>query len=113
VDGATRRASLFLAYIGATPAGGKHESTYSLLFLPDSPIAFAAARDVLNRFASKYPFVLKWDDRRPIGMMFLATSGVQGEQQKVNPRRWMVVNGGRFDMTTAEGRIQFQQGLLK
>ena len=103
----------FVAHIGAIPAGGKRELTYSLRFSPNGPITFAAARDVLDSFAKRYPFTLKWDDRRPIGMMFLATSGVQGEQQKVNPRRWIVVNNGKFDMTTPEGRIQFQQGMLK
>jgi hypothetical protein len=46
-------------------------------------------------------------------MMFLATSGVRGEEQKVNPRRWMVVNGGRFDITTPEGKMRFRQGVLK
>ena len=112
-DGPRRRAFPFVAYIGAIPSGGKRNLTYSLRFSPNGPISFAAARDVLDSFARRYPFMLKWDDRRPIGMMFLAASGVQGEQQKVNPRRWMVVNGGKFDMTTPEGRIQFQQGVLK
>ena len=112
-DGPRRRAFPFVAYIGAIPGGGKRDLTYSLRFSPNGPISFAAARDVLDSFARRYPFMLKWDDRRPIGMMFLAASGVQGEQQKVNPRRWMVVNSGKFDMTTPEGRIQFQQGVLK
>ena len=112
-DGTMNCAFPLVAYIGAIPAGSKRELAYSLRFSPNSPITFAAARDLLESFARKYPFTLKWDDRRPIGMMFLATSGVQGEQQKVNPRRWMVVNGGRLDMTTPEGKIQFQQGVLK
>jgi hypothetical protein len=114
VDGAVSRAFPFVAYIGAIPAGSKRELKYSLRFSVNGPITFAAAREVLDNFARRYPLTFKWDDRRPIGMMFLATSGVQGQQQKVNPRRWMVVvDGGRFDITTPEGKIQFRQGLLK
>jgi hypothetical protein len=112
-DGTTSRVFPFVAYIAAIPASAKRELTYSLRFSPDASITFEAVRDLLGAFAKKHPFTLKWDDRRPIGMVFLASSGVKGDQQKVNPRRWMVVNGGRFDMTTPEGKIQFQQGLLK
>jgi hypothetical protein len=114
MGGAIRRAFPLVAYIGAIPAGGERRLTYSLRFFPSEPINFkGAAGDVLESFARRYPSTLRWDDRRPIGMMFLATSGLKGEQQKVNPRRWMVVNGGRFDMTTPEGKMRFQQGVLK
>jgi hypothetical protein len=114
LGGAIRRAFPLVTRIGPIPSGGKRRLTYSLRFFPSDPINFKdAAGDVLESFAKRYPFTLRWDDRRAIGMMFLATSGVKGEQQKINPRRWMVVDGGRFDMTTLDGKMRFQQGVLK
>jgi hypothetical protein len=67
------------------------------------------SRDVLERYARKYPFELNWTDRRPIGAIFLA-----GPQINVasNPRRW-TMNFGEIDVTNDKGKIAFRAALLK
>jgi hypothetical protein len=105
------------ASVGDIPAGGKSEATFSLRFAPATPgpITFACARDVLECFAKKHPFTLKWDDRRPIGQIMLAWTGVTGEALKTNPSRWMVANGTKqtVDTTTPEGREEFRALVLR
>jgi hypothetical protein len=65
--------------------------------------------DVLERYASKYPFQLDWKDRRPIGAIFLA-----GPQINVpnNPRRW-TMNFGEIDVADDKGKAAFRAALLK
>lgn len=117
LDGKTALQFPLVGDIGPIPAGANREVVFSLRFAtatPD-PITFAGARDVLENFAKQHPFTLKWDDHRPIGMIFLATSGVTGEDLKTNPSRWMVANGTsqKVDTTTPEGRQQFQKMILR
>jgi len=65
--------------------------------------------DVLERYAKKYPFQMRWEDRRPIGAIFLA-----GPQINVasNPRRW-TMNSGEIDVTKDKGKAAFRAALLK
>ena len=65
--------------------------------------------DVMERYASKYPFQVNWKDHRPIGAIFLA-----GPQINVatNPRRW-TMNFGEIDVTNDKGKAAFRAGLLK
>jgi hypothetical protein len=65
--------------------------------------------DVLERYASKYPFQVNWKDHRPIGAIFLA-----GPQINVatNPRRW-TMNFGEIDVTNDKGKTAFRAALLK
>ncbi len=65
--------------------------------------------DALERYAKKYPFQVSWNDRRPIGAIFLA-----GPQINVssNPRRW-TVNFGEIDVTNDQGKAAFRTALLK
>jgi hypothetical protein len=65
--------------------------------------------DILERYAKKYPFQVKWEDRRPIGAIFLA-----GPQVNVasNPRRW-TMNSGEIDVTNDKGKAAFRAALLK
>ena len=65
--------------------------------------------DVLKRYAEKYPFQVDWTDRRPIGAIFLASSGIN---VATNPRRW-TLNGDKIDITTDEGKRAFRAALLK
>ncbi len=117
LDGGAYRTFPFACEVGNIPAGGKREATFSLRFAPagTGPITFAGARDVLESFARRHPMELKWQDHRPIGMAFLATSGVTGEALKTNPNRWMVANGttNKVDTTTPEGRQEFQKLVLR
>ncbi len=81
----------------------------SLRFGPADSRVQDLAHDVLNRYAEKYPFQIKWTDRRPIGAIFLASSGIK---VATNPRRW-ILNSGKIDITTDEGRVGFRTALLE
>jgi hypothetical protein len=65
--------------------------------------------DVLERYAERYPSQVNWNDRRPIGAMFLASSGIN---VATNPRRW-TLNEGKIDVTTGQGKDAFRTALLK
>ena len=67
------------------------------------------SRDVLERYARKYPFQVDWKDHRPIGAIFLASSGTN---VATNPRRW-ILNYGEIDITTEQGKSAFREALLK
>src|SRR6266480_1788455 len=67
------------------------------------------SRDVLERYARKYPFQLDWTDRRPIGAIFLAGAQINSAS---NPRRWSF-NAGKIDISTEEGRRSFREALLQ
>jgi hypothetical protein len=81
----------------------------SLRFGPAGAGVQDLSGDVLERYASKYPFQVDWKDRRPIGAIFLA-----GAQINVpgNPRRW-IVNSGEIDVTNDKGKAAFRAALLK
>src|SRR4029077_13185595 len=65
--------------------------------------------EVLQRYAGKYPFQINWKDHRPIGALFLASSGIN---VATNPRRW-ILNYGAIDITTDQGKAAFREALLK
>jgi hypothetical protein len=67
------------------------------------------SRDVLERYARKYPFQINWTDRRPIGAIFLAGAQINAP---TNPRRWSF-NAGNIDVSTEEGRRSFREALLR
>jgi hypothetical protein len=65
--------------------------------------------DVLERYTEEYPSQINWNDRRPIGAIFLASSGIN---VATNPRRW-ILNEGKIDITTGQGKDAFRTALLK
>jgi len=81
----------------------------SLRFGPADAGVQDLSGDVLERYAGKYPFLVDWKDRRPIGAIFLA-----GPQINVptNPRRW-IMNFGEIDITNDKGKAAFRAALLK
>jgi hypothetical protein len=81
----------------------------SLRFGPAGARVQDLSGDVLQRYAEKYPFQINWNDRRPIGAMFLASSGIN---VATNPRRW-ILNEGKIDITTDQGKDAFRTALLK
>ena len=83
--------------------------TVSLRFGPSGSSVRDLSGDVLKRYADKHPFQVKWTDHRPIGAIYLASSGIN---VPTNPRRW-IVNEGKIDITTDEGKTKFRQALLK
>ena len=81
----------------------------SLRFGPAGSRVQDLSGDVLERYASKCPFQINWKDRRPIGAIFLASSGINVAN---NPRRW-ILNEGKIDITTGQGKAAFREALLK
>jgi len=81
----------------------------SLRFGPSGSRVQDLSSDVLEGYAKKYPFQVKWNDHRAIGMIFLA-----GPQINVasNPRRW-IVNFGQIDVSNDKGKAAFRDALLK
>ena len=62
------------------------------------------AGDVYAQFAATHPMQLKWDDRRPIGALFLSSAP---PHLPGNPRGWFN-NAGDVDVTTEAGRAEFR-----
>jgi hypothetical protein len=81
----------------------------SLRFGPPGARVQDLSGDVLERYAGKYPFQINWEDRRPIGAIFLASSGIN---VATNPRRW-ILNFGQINVTTDQGKAAFREALLK
>jgi hypothetical protein len=81
----------------------------SLRFGPVGSRVQDLSSDVLQAYAKKYPFQVNWNDRRPIGAIFLASSGIN---IPTNPRRW-IMNEGKLDVTTDQGKQAFRAALLK
>jgi hypothetical protein len=89
--------------------GASKTFTVSLRFGPAGARVQDLSGDVLARYAEKYPFQVNWNDRRPIGAIFLASSGIN---VATNPRRW-IMNEGKIDITTDQGKTAFREALLK
>ena len=81
----------------------------SLRFGPAGLRVQDLSSDVLKTYAKKYPFQINWNDRRPIGAIFLASSGIN---VATNPRRW-IMNEGKIDITTDQRKSVFRTALLK
>jgi hypothetical protein len=79
----------------------------SLRFAPSGTKNLEMAAEVFQAFAEKYPFVMNWPDRRPIGAIFLANSG---KNWPTNPRGWL--NEPSLDTTSPEGREKFRTKLM-
>jgi hypothetical protein len=85
------------------------EFNVSLRFGPGGARVQDLSCDVLERYARKYPFQINWQDHRPIGAIFLASSGTN---VSTNPRRW-ILKYGEIDTTTEQGKAAFREALLE
>ncbi len=88
--------------------GSPETFNISLRFGPANSRVPDLSHDVLERYAEKYPFRINWTDRRPIGAIFLSSSGINAA---TNPRRW-ILNSGKIDITTDQGKGIFRKALL-
>ena len=88
--------------------GNTEAFSVSLRFGPAGSRVQDLSGDVLKRYAEKYPLQINWKDHRPIGAIFLASSGIN---VATNPRRW-ILNSGKLDITTDEGKGVFRSALL-
>ena len=87
--------------------GGTDQYNVSLRFGPAGTPATELAGDIYRKFAADYPFQIKWDDRRPIGALFLSSSDLNSP---TNPRGWF--NDKNLNTTSEAGRAQFKARLL-
>ena len=69
----------------------------------------ALCGDALREYANMHPFRLRWEDRRPIGALFLAQAA-RGWPK--NPRGYVTGLGEKEDVTTLAGRKIFADGLM-
>ena len=102
------RYPLVITCAGVKPGVSKTFNV-SLRFGPAGARVQDLSGDVLERYARKYPFQVSWKDHRPIGAIFLASSGTN---VATNPRRW-ILNYGEIDITTQQGKSAFREALLK
>jgi len=88
--------------------GGTDQYTVSIRFGPSGANAQQIAPDVYTSAAAQYPFQVNWSDRRPIGFIHLANSGIAGKSLR-NPRGYFA---GRFDVRNKTGLEIFRKYLL-
>lgn len=81
----------------------------SLRFGASGATANLLAGDVLHSYAKMFPFQVHWEDRRPIGTLFLSSVG---PHPAINPRGWFN-NDKDVDVTTPQGLLRFREKLLK
>jgi hypothetical protein len=89
--------------------GASKSFSVSLRFGPAGSRVQDLSDDIIKRYAAKYPFQINWTDHRPVGAIFLGSSGIK---VAVNPRRW-IMNSGKIDITTDEGKGVFRAALLR
>ncbi len=107
-NGDTNRVMLETAKGETVAPGAERAWLVSLRFAAGGTPTAAMAADVLREFARRFPPVLKWADRRPVGAIFLARDNTKW---KTNPRGWF--NDEKVDVTTDDGRAAFRERLLK
>jgi hypothetical protein len=79
----------------------------SVRFAPAGTDAAELTADLDARFAGLHPYSVKWDDRRPIGALFVSSSGLGAPS---NPRGWF--NDREADFTGEEGAARFRERLM-
>lgn len=91
------------------PLPPKASDTYrvSLRFGSSSERETEIASDVFAKFGEIYPATLNWPDRRPVGAIFLASSG---ERTENNPRAWF--NDHTLNLNLPSGCADFQRRVL-
>ena len=89
--------------------GGRDLYEISLCFSPPGTSADQLESELYQRFAQARPFELGWQDKRPIGALFLSSAPAH---PALNPRGWFN-NDASVDVTTPAGRARFAQRVLE
>ena len=90
--------------------GARDQYQISLRFSPPGTDLKTIGQDVYRAFAQAHPSQLKWDDRRPIASLFLASASDNHAAR--NPRGWFY-NDPEIDVTSAPGRERLRQRVLR
>jgi hypothetical protein len=80
----------------------------SLFFGPPDGNAYLVAREIQDAFAKANPFLVRWSDRRPIGMAHLCYE--RGPDR--NPRGWWGFKDTQDDIRTPEGKAAFDKWIM-
>lgn len=89
------------------PPKGTDEFHLSVRFGPAKETEAEFAADIYKKFGEVFPFKSNWPDHRPIGAIFLASSGQSTEN---NPRAWF--NDHNLNINTPTGCAEFKQRIL-
>lgn len=89
------------------PAGGSDQYRFSLRFGPPGSTPDNLAADAYQAFAAAFPPIVSWQDRRPIGMLILATAATGW---LTNPRGWL--SDPSINVTTPAGVASLRQRIL-
>jgi hypothetical protein len=81
---------------------------FSLRFSESGAPLKDIAGDLIEKFTAAHPFQLKWPDRRPIGMLMLASAA---HASPTNPRGWFNAPGENF--TGKNGAKHFREKALE
>lgn len=108
----TNRDAMYPAFTPAIdrpiPPGITDLYQISLRFGPAGAAPADLGLDVTSRFPVAFPPTLNWKDRRPVGTLFLATSGTGWA---TNPRGWFL--DPTIDVTTPVGIAAFQARVMQ
>lgn len=90
------------------PPGASNTYQISLRFGPAGTSAADLAADITAKYAAFYAPTVNWVDRRPVGVLVLATSAAGW---RTNPRGWFL--DPTVDVTTPAGVAAFQARVLR
>jgi hypothetical protein len=90
------------------PAGSTAVARVSLRFGNVGADSKDLVDDILDRYRRSYPVEITWEDRRPIGALFLASGG---RHPAKNPRGWFN-NAPDIDTTTLAGLRRWRARLM-
>jgi hypothetical protein len=93
----------------AVPGGGERTFTVSLRFGPANATLPEMVGDLFRQYALQHPRVLKWNDRRAISALFVASSAAIHHSVS-NPRGWL--NDPKLDAVSEQGRPAFDHKML-
>lgn len=100
------------AILSDLPGGATRTVTIALRFGPPGSSLTELAGETLADYARAHPCTVNWDDRRPIGKLFLATKGNGPDRMETNPNRWFM-NAADLDVSTEAGKEEFRSRLLR
>ena len=90
-------------------AGGRDLYQISLRFSLSGANSSHVADDIRAQYVGAHPMKLKWDDRRPIASLFLASASAN--HPATNPRGWFS-NDANVNVSSANGRASLRQRVL-
>jgi hypothetical protein len=89
-------------------SGATIQMSVSCRFSPEETQPEQVAADAYKIFREQHPSLLRWNDRRPIGALMLATVN---KKWPTNPRGWL--NAPNLNVFTSRGHSQFRSLVMQ